>query len=209
MRRLWVFGDSFSTPFNTFQQYCNFKGYTPKTYYEIIAETYGLEVKMCGKGGADNQTILETIINYLHEIDEKDVIIIGWTDWFRIRVVGDDGKWECLNPSHVNQPTINLSKYSINSIKDMIINRDHKNYIDELNNLIKLIKFTFKNNHIIDWCWVDESNQLNCVIKHIGRQKTIMEETNKTIWDFHWGEEGHKNLAEEFIRYIEKLNLIF
>ena len=37
MNNLWVFGDSFSTPFSHYQQYCDFKGYTPKTYYELMA----------------------------------------------------------------------------------------------------------------------------------------------------------------------------
>jgi hypothetical protein len=197
MSKLWVFGDSFSTPFSHYSQYCEYKGYTPKTYYEIIAEKSNLEIMSLGMGGADNHTILDKIINHLYDIKEEDIIIIGWTDWYRTRVVGNNGQWECLNPGHVNQPTVDISNYSINSIKDIILNRGHQNYIDEMNNIIKLIKYTFRYNKLVDWCWIDENNVLNCEIKHIGRQKTIMEETKRLIWDYHWGEEGHANLADK------------
>ena len=203
MSKLWVFGDSFSTPFSYNKQYCDFKGYTPKTYYEIIGEDQNMEIRNYGYGGADNHTILDKIIDFLYEINDNDLIIIGWTDWFRTRVVNDNGLWECLNPGHVNQPTVDISKYSVNSIKDIILNRDNPLYINEMNNIIKLVKFTFKNNKVIDWCWIDEYNQLNCEIKHIGRQKTIKEETKNLVWDYHWNEEGHKNLATNILKKIK------
>jgi hypothetical protein len=203
MNNLWVFGDSFSTPFSHYQQYCDFKGYTPKTYYEIIADNLNLNVKPFGHGGADNHTILDKIIDHIYDIQEGDMVIIGWTDWFRTRVINNSGEWECLNPGHVNQPTVDISNYSINSIKDIILNRDHPKYIIEINNIIKLVKFSLRNNKVIDWCWIDENNVLNCVVKHIGRQKTIKEETKNLIWDFHWGEKGHEVLAEQILKIIK------
>lgn len=202
MNNLWVFGDSFSTPFSYFKQYCEFKGYTPKTYYEIIGETLNMDIKPHGNGGADNHTILDRIIENLHNIKDGDIILIGWTDWFRTRVINDNGEWECLNPGHVNQPTVGISNYSIGSIKDIILNRDHPKYIAEMNNIIRLVKFSLRNNKVIDWCWIDEDNVLNCEIKHIGRQMTIKEETKNLIWDYHWGEKGHEILAKEILKII-------
>lgn len=202
MDNLWVFGDSFSTPFSYFQQYCDFKGYTPKTYYEIIGEKLNMVIKPHGTGGADNHTILDKIIENIHHIKDGDIILIGWTDWFRTRVINENGEWECLNPGHVNQPTVGISNYSITSIKDIILNRDHPKYITEMNNIIKLIKFSLRNNKVIDWCWIDEYNVLNCELKHIGRQMTIKEETKNLVWDYHWGEKGHKILADEILKIV-------
>lgn len=205
MRKLWVFGDSFSTPLKTFKEYCDFKKYVPKTYYEVIADYLKIDYECLGVGGADNHTILDKIIEVIDKIHKDDIVIIGWSDWFRTRVVGDDGNWECLNPGHVNQPTVNISNYSINSIKDIILNRDDPRYIQEMNNIIKLVKYALRDNIVIDWCWIDEYNVLNCQIRHIGRQKTMLEETNKTIRDYHWGEEGHLNLSKEIIKYLSTL----
>ena len=202
MNKLWVFGDSFSIPFNKYPWYCEFKGYTPMTYYEIVANRYDMDVECHGIGGADNRSILDSIIPYLEQIKKNDLIIIGWTDWFRIRIVGDNGQWERLNPSHLNQPTINLKNFSNKTIKELIINRESIKYIQEMNDLIKLIKFTFRDNIVIDWCWIDEDNVLNCSIPHIGRQVTIKEETNDLIGDYHWGEEGHINLSKAIINHL-------
>jgi hypothetical protein len=202
MNNLWVFGDSFSTPFSHYQQYCDFKGYTPKTYYEIIGDKLNMDVRPCGYGGADNHTILDKIIEHIDDIKDNDLVLIGWTDWFRTRVVNKNNEWECLNTSHVNQPTVDTPNYSINSIKDIILNRNHPKYIVEINNIIKLVKHSLRNNKVIDWCWIDEYNVLNCEIKHIGRQITIKEETKNLIWDYHWGEEGHRRLASEIIKIV-------
>jgi hypothetical protein len=204
MRKLWVFGDSFSTPFHLYKEYCDYKGYTPKTYYENVSEQFNLEIESHGFGGADNHTILDKVIDHIERIGPNDIVIIGWTDWFRTRVVNDNGEWECLNPGHINQPTINLTSYNINSIKSIILNRDHQKYIDEQNNIIKLVKFALKDNILIDWCWIDEYNVLDCEVKHIGRQKTILEETNKVIPDYHWCEEGHLNLSNKIIDHIHQ-----
>jgi hypothetical protein len=202
MSKLWVFGDSFSTPFDRYPQYCEFKGYTPKSYYEIVAEKYNMDIECHALGGADNRSIVDSLVPHLENIKSNDIIIIGWTDWYRTRIVGDDGRWECLNPGHVNQPTVNFKNFSIKSIKELIFNRENVKYIHEMNDLIKLIKFTFRDNIVVDWCWIDEDNQLNCSIPHVGRQKTIKEETNDLIWDYHWGEEGHLNLSKEIISYL-------
>lgn len=202
MNNLWIFGDSFSTPFSYYQKYCEFKGYTPKTYFEIIGEKLNMNIKPHGSGGSDNHSILDKIIENLYNIKGGDIVLIGWTDWFRTRVVNDTNEWECLNPGHVNQPTVGISKYSVNTIKEIILNRDHPKYITEMNNIIKLVKHSLRDNKVIDWCWIDEYNILSCELKHIGRQVTIKEETKNEVWDYHWGEKAHKTLAEEMLKII-------
>jgi hypothetical protein len=209
MKKLWVFGDSFSMPFiHLNKEYCDFKGYIPKTYYEIVAENKNMKLESHGYGGADNHTILEKIIFHIDKIDVNDIVIIGWTDWFRTRVVNKNDWWECLNPGHINQPTIEMPSYSVNTIKEIILNRGHQLYVNEINNMIKLVKFALRDSKVIDWCWIDELDQLDCGIKHIGRQITIKEETNDTIPDYHWGEDGHKVLSKKILELLSESKII-
>lgn len=93
MNKLWVFGDSYSEPFSrigTMQwkiDYINWKGYTPKCYGEILSDKLKLKHINLAIGGADNYTILDSIVSVLNTIDSTDIIIIGWSHTARFRVV--------------------------------------------------------------------------------------------------------------------------
>ena len=101
-----------------------------------------------------------------------------------------------------------MPSYSVNTIKEIILNRGHELYVNEINNIIKLVKFALRDNKVIDWCWIDELDQLNCAVKYIGRQTTIKEETNDTIPDYHWGEDGHKVLSQKILELLYEPKII-
>ena len=79
--KIWIFGDSFSTPFETHDlgpfatKYIKWKGYTPKTFGDILGEKLGLEVLHFAKGGADNDTIFESVYKNAPQI-QKDMVKI-------------------------------------------------------------------------------------------------------------------------------------
>lgn len=202
--KVWVFGDSFSAYFRHINYYVDHIGYEPKTFGDIVGDHFQIKVENRAHGGSDNHTILDRIIIHLDEIEDNDIIIIGWTDPYRTRVVGDNDEWELLNPGHVNQPTVNLSRYSIKTVKEIIFNRDSKKYTEEVNNYIKLLNRTFKENIILHWSWIDHDNELLTNVPKIKEPKTIFHETNGEIRDFHWGKETHKDLADIIIKVIKE-----
>jgi hypothetical protein len=200
--RIWVFGDSFSAYFRYINYYVEYIGYEPKNFGDLIGDHFNIPTINRAHGGSDNHSILDRIIDHLDEIQKNDIIIIGWTDQYRTRVVNNDDEWELLNPGHINQPTVNLSKYSVKTIKEIIFNRDSKKYTNEVNNFIKLLNYTFKNNIILHWSWIDHENELITNVPKLKNAKTIFQETNGDVKDFHWGMETHKDLSQIIINLI-------
>ena len=66
---LWVFGDSFSVPFERVidhMPYIPYKGYCPKVYGDIISENLNLNFMDMSIGGCSNHSMFHNFIkNYL------------------------------------------------------------------------------------------------------------------------------------------------
>jgi hypothetical protein len=86
---------------------------------------------------------------------------------------------------------------------ELSLNRDSSEYINELNNYIKLINFAFPNNTIIHWSpfYLDRDG-LNTTIPTINEYEKISEETNGMVDDAHFSERGHIKIAENIINAI-------
>lgn len=203
MKKLWVFGDSFSGPF-TFQgwwqqKYCELKGYIPKYFGEVIAEELNLELKSCGGYGC-NSTILHHLLDKIDEIEEGDIIMMGWTDIARYRVANPcTHDWTVIYPSRPKDAL--QCEFSEKSLNEFSVNRMHPLYINEHKNIIKLIDKGFVNNWVFHWDW--------CKLKNLGCE-TLNEETNGIIEDGHWSEFGHKKFADWFLdlyRNNKKINI--
>jgi hypothetical protein len=199
MKTLWTFGDSFTqpfweTPFGWMIDYVEWKGYTPKVYGEIISETLGIRYKNKARAGISNYDILESICESVNFIKDDDIIIIGWSNLLRFRLANypSKNKWQAYHPNFVG---VKLPEgISENTINEIIINRsDTDLYRQEINNWIKLLKHTFKNNTILFWSWSDRDwgNPTN-------EYESIKYETNGEVNDNHWSENGHI----EFSNYI-------
>ena len=217
MNKLWVFGDSYSEPFYKNAKwripYLEWKGYMPKYYGEIVAEKCNLIHINNAIGGTDNYTILDTIAHNVDKIEKEDTIIIGWSNTIRFRVVGNENAFHTIRPgsleyvldSNRKNQTINLSD---ETLTELSVNRDNAIYINELNNYIKLLNYTFKDNKIIHWSPFSQHKYgLNTTLKNLVDYESIRTETNGVVDDGHFSSNAHLILADELTDIINNYNL--
>jgi hypothetical protein len=215
MNKLWVFGDSYSEPFDKIDgmpwkvDYINWKGYTPKSYGEIISDKLKLTHINLANGGADNYSILDSIIPFLDVIDSNDIIIIGWSQTLRFRVVNKKNKFNTIRPGTLDK-VFELNKnasyleLSDSTLTEIAVNRNNSVYIDELNNYIKLLNFSFSNNKIIHWSpFREDKNGLLTTFKSLDKLELVSAETNGVVDDAHFSENAHYKLSDKFIDIID------
>jgi hypothetical protein len=217
MNKLWVFGDSFSEPFSKGipkwkNDYTKWKGYVPKCYGEIVADELKLVHMNRAIGGTDNYTIFDSIIDVINSISEKDIIIIGWSSTTRFRIVNNDNLFVTIRPGFIDDTNYfgkSKTPISESSLLELIVNRDSSNYIDELNNYIKLINFSFPNNKIIHWSpFPLDKNGLNVTFPYSNKYETISKESAGLVIDAHYGENGHLELSKTIIDVIDSYQTI-
>ena len=199
---LWIFGDSFSTPFdNKIQgqwdtEYCNWKGYIPKHFGDIIGNELGVDVKHFGIGGIDNDTIFETVLKQVPNIRKGDMVIIGWSNVRRIRLVDSDGKFKTIVPNFIDDALKWFDNISKSTIEEIVVNRNHHLYKGELYTKIEFLNFFFKDMKLIQWTAFLWDGIRILGFKHIN---TILMETNGEIEDGHYSEIGHVEISKKFI----------
>ena len=219
MNKLWVFGDSFSEPFSKIMdttgfgyrsKYNKWKGYISKSYGDIISEKLNLLHFNKAGGGNDNYTIFDSIIHSLEKINKDDVIIIGWSNTIRFRVVNKSNTFNTILPNYLSETSklnkdLSYLELSNTTLEEMCINRDNNVYINELNNYIKLLNFSFTNNKIIHWSpFAQDKQGLNTTLKTLTKYETINDETNGVVGDGHFSEKGHTDLSELLITHFSK-----
>lgn len=219
MNKLWIFGDSFSVPFwkegdtSWRADYVNWKGYIPKCYAELIADTLNLKCINLAKSGSDNYTILDSIIPYLNAIKQTDIIIVGWSNTLRFRVANKLNTFTTIHPKVLDkifEQNKNQQKFELSNsaITEFSINRDNPIYIDELNNYIKLLNFTFSNHVIIHWSPFElDKFGLLTTTPSLSNLETTSQETNKIVKDNHFSENAHKLIAEQLIDVIANFKI--
>jgi hypothetical protein len=198
MSKIWCFGDSFTAPFSNktewSNEYVNYKGYKPNVYGDILSKKFNIDCINNGRGGCDNYSIFEKLCDTANEINQNDIIIVGWTTVKRFRLVNYDKlNWETFIPSFKNNQfkQCGITKDTFNEI---LINRTHINYEIELTKLVRFINFAFKTQKIIHWRWDD--------VGRLKKYNTIAEETNNKINDLHYSEQGHSELSKDLIEYV-------
>ena len=211
MSKLWVFGDSYSEPFSKRYNmgwrtdYINWKGYIPKCYGEAISDKLKLKHINLAIAGADNYTILDSIVPLLNVINSTDVIIIGWSHTARFRIVSKTNNFKTIIPNHLDT-LISPKKIELShsTLEEMAVNRSYSIYIDELNNYIKLLNFSFPNNKIIHWSpFGEDKDGLLTTQPSLKGLQVVSNETNGVIDDYHFSENAHIELAEKFIDIID------
>jgi len=203
MATIWTFGDSLTERFNPFfkwsREYIEWKGYIPKVYGNFIAETLNYDLKNLGKAGCDNYTIFETFCKTYPKIKDGDIIIIGWTNVSRFRLVNKYDEWNTINP-HFDTPMSSFEHISKNTIDEIFVNRDSRHYITEVNNWIQFINSASVNKNVVHWSTIKGKNELNT--HHFFQMERINAETNGLIDDSHFSETGQRDLALELIKII-------
>jgi hypothetical protein len=192
MNKLWTFGDSMTEPFQNNNadwslEYCNYKGYCPKVYGEILAEKLEMNLVNRGKGGIDNYTILEKICEDINKIGKDDIVIIGWTYPVRFRIVNDGNVWSYILPNSKKDKYI--KSISQSTTDEILVNRNHNLYIKEIDNWIRLINKPL--NNVIHWSYAVKLDGSS----YLPNFNRIVTETSGACNDTHYSETGHIELS--------------
>jgi hypothetical protein len=205
MKTLWVFGDSYSALFDSKEiekwsnVYSNWKGYTPKTFGNLISEKYDIKLNNLAKGGIDNDTMYEMICENVPLIQNDDIIIIGWSNVLRYRLGGINNEWVTIIPNYdTNLDT--LSNISKKTLDEVLYNRSSSLYREEYVSRRNFLNWLFKDNPIIHWTPFTEQYSYILGFTNI---ETIGEETREQVKDGHYSENGHVELSKQFINLLE------
>ena len=216
-RNLWVFGDSFSVPFKKIEDvhpYIPYKGYCPKIFSDILSEELDLNLIDMSVGGCSNQTILHTYIKNVNKIKSDDILIFGWTQPIRFRIASkrNDFYDVIIAVAPYMEEFIDMS---IETLNDITINRStHSIFWDELIDYVNIINKTSNESLIFHWTWVEPTKNIDTnvfenkfynLLEPFKKYKTVKEETNGDIDDFHYGEVGHIELANDLLDRIKKM----
>lgn len=198
MNRLWIFGDSFSFYFKFIcpEYHKEFK-YEPTIFSQNLSGDLNLELKTLARGGNDNYTIFNSWINVLSEIKKEDILIFGWSQIERFRLADVDNEWLNINIRHFERKKQirHIENFSKSTLDEILINRNNEKYFDEVNNFIKIINFTMKDNIIIHWSWINFENKINLTLEY-EQLDNIATETKGKINNGHYGQKSHKILSE-------------
>lgn len=159
--KLYVFGDSFSQSFEAhyennsewFLKYFSYKQIVPKSFCDVIADEYGIEVINFGTNGASNETIFELFLDNLSKIRKQDIVAIGWTSLQRFRIANDLNNLVNVIP-FAYHPSPN-DDVSVKTIEEIGKNRgDYSVYWTSISNYNRIIKNILKDNIVLLWTWV-------------------------------------------------------
>ncbi len=211
IKSLWVFGDSFSVQFKDVineHPYVPYKGYCPKIFSNIISENMNLQLMDRSRGGSSNYDIFHSYIKEIHNIKDGDILIFGWTQIIRFRIASKRNDFYDVIISVVEHMK-SLIDVPTQSLWDITVNRSNNTiYFDELCDFIKVIKESKPNCKILHWTWVEphhkdeyENSFYNLLIP-FKKYKTVKEETNGDVGDFHYGEEAHLELANDLLKFL-------
>lgn len=202
--KIWIFGDSFSTPFDEptlgifAQQYIKWKGYTPKTFGDLLGEELGLDVVHLAKGGTDNDTIFESVYQSAPLIQKGDIVIIGWSFIGRFRLGNKSNGFTTIIPNFKINESIDF--ISPNTIDEILINRSFRIWVRELYNRCIFLNWLFKDMKLIQWTPFLDST--NTKLFSPTKIDMILNETNRELEDGHYSEKGHRELTEVFLELI-------
>ena len=218
MQKLWVFGDSFSATNNQAvlqgwrSDYVNWKGYVPKVFSDFLSDKLKISNRNMGVSGADNYTIIDTIIDSLNKINPEDIILIGWSSTIRFRVTSKSNNFLTIRPNSLNNnkstinDTTNLTDICIDCLNEIVVNRSGQIYIDEINRYINLINHIYPNNVIIHWSPFKQETEGMNVTPIEPKIERITEETKGLLCDQHFSEFGHQQISEYFFDLIKNYN---
>jgi hypothetical protein len=209
MGKLWIFGDSFSASNsrNTLEKwridYAKWKGRTTKVWPEFLNDTLKLKMFNLSISGTDNYTIFDTIIDNIDKIEKDDIVIIGWSSTLRFRFADKSESFNSIRPStNFKKSTLNSSyeyrNISLDTINEILVNRDNPLYEHELNRYIRFINLYLKDIKTLHWCpFQSQHPHLKITrIDEIEKIEKINEDTNNEVKDYHYSENGHRELSK-------------
>jgi lysophospholipase L1-like esterase len=203
MGTVWTFGDSLTAEFDERYEwsgdYIKWKGYKPKVYANVISEKLNLDLINLGVGGNDNYSIFQSFCDVSDKIKNDDVVIFGWSSPIRFRLAMNEKKWKIILPKYIEN-NLNIDGITINTINEILLNRDSFMFVQEVNSWIKLIDYALKDITHVHWTTFDHRIDAH-MIRNLDN---IRKETNGLIDDGHFSEKGHIELSELLITYFSK-----
>lgn len=216
--KLWAFGDSYTEPFTSqtgeLENYRNWKGYTPKNYVDFISEKLQIEKCNFGKSATSNRTILSSFVKNINNINENDIVVIGWTSLNRFRIIdSSENFFDIIGPQTIikalwDSPTIK------HSIDEYLLIREHPLFFNELIEYMDLINKSLPKCQIFYWTWHHMNihsykpkyqeliNSYHSKLVHYGFIEDIITETQGVVKDFHYSESAHEKLADMILKKI-------
>ena len=197
-KRLWVFGDSFSTPWS--QTKGQHKRYwvekNPIHFEQILLQKLDVGASTnLAITGLDNYSILESIGKNIQKIDESDYVLIGWSDITRYRTTRlNTNIWTTLTVNMVIPKTEPVSPI----YQEECFTRDSQIVVEELESWIYILNRALPKNTLH---WTPFQDQ---VVHHKMdlftpnfKLKRIFEEGE--VEDNHMTGEAHKDISKWMI----------
>ena len=209
---IWIFGDSFSVPFETHINnkcdwaidYCNYKKEIPKTFGSVLSDLLKTDVTNLAIPGCDNYTMFHSYIENIENIKKDDIVIMGWSEVGRFRLATKSNTWVSFVPNFY--PNLEkMENISNQTIMEICVNRLSDIYIDELNHFIKIMKYSLPNNIIYNWSPFLNIRNSVANLENIIAPSGINIETNGLVNDYHYGQSAHLNLAMYFYKKIKSI----
>lgn len=233
---LWAFGCSFTaeyhplnnTPPNNYDLYREFRGGNlPPVWPTLLSKKLKFNLKNLGKGASSNDTIFKTFCDNVSDIQEDDIVIIGWTQVLRAVMANTTGEVNHLQDVLVSNDYPEwdrrwLDYYFINR-SSPAWNEQLISYTRIINELSKVKKFkvlywssdktifeyfleNFKKFNNVNFLY--RKNTYNFIdillsCRDDGIKVQIVDETNGLIEDAHMGEAGHKKQSELLYTHLK------
>lgn len=231
MGKLFLFGCSYTAEFSHgpglnqyYRDYYNFRGGNfPPTWGQVLADKLNLDLVNYGRGGNGNDQIFQDVCKHSPEFTSDDTVIVEWSYIIRFRWAHFLGNhWQSLGPDNVTPDIIEENTHN-----NIIINRTHQLYIDQIYDFQTIIETLSKSVGFKLYFWsadyqiIYPNEKINKQSKYIGngyikkdetifdevfrrKGERLLEETKGLINDLHFGESGHRILAEIFYSHIKE-----
>lgn len=208
-------------------RYRNYRGgEVTDVWPTIVARELGLEKENMGYPGFSNYRIFNRFVANCHRIQSGDTVIVEWSRKERFDIVNNNmgryHQWVSVIPSEAHSHI----QYDLKVMQQILVNRTNMIWCDEVYSFMKLIKelslakqfelyFWSADKYIINKedkefkskykCLVPEADtDMTKFLRQYGA-KSFHEETLRELPDDeHYGEVGHKVMAEYFLRDINR-----
>jgi len=213
MNTLHTFGCSYTGFYETssnsphFIKYKEYKGGKyPKIWPELLSEELNLKLNNPAEGGSSNYDIFQSLCDNVDKFQKGDVIIVGWSYKERFRLASyTSGIFKKVGP---NFDIKQLDNITANTVEEILFNRSHNTWVEEIRSWEKIIKKLCASLEIQILFWsfdldIGEDDFKYRLIK--SGAETIAIETEGKIDDHHLGEQGHKVQCDYFLCLLNKL----
>ena len=216
-RILWVFGDSWSIPWERAQA-AGHKEYVDKhrpqnMFADFLKDNLNIDkIDNRAYSGFNNYSILESIGQNISNFNSNDIVLIGWSEITRWRSVNkyifqnpNKGKWQNLGLGlhHDLFPKPDLPQPKL--ILQETASRDSELVCEELNSWIKILKIALPEQTLQWTAFQEQVRKWNLSIESPNfKLPRITDETGITYRDSHTTEEGHRLLSEWMLKILKK-----